>query len=128
MGEAPITAEVVGFRGERVLLMPLGDMRGIGPASRITMTGQVASLAVGSGLLGRILDGCGDPIDGKGALKTSHSYPLHTAAPNPLKRARIQDPLDLGVRAINGFLTCGRGQKMGIFQVRGRKERPVRDD
>ena len=118
-GEAPIMAEVVGCRGDRVLLMPLGDMRGIGPASRITMTGQVASLAVGPGLLGRILDGCGDPIDGKGMPKTSHCYPLHAAAPNPLQRARIRDPLDLGIRAINGFLTCGRGQKMGIFSGSG---------
>jgi flagellum-specific ATP synthase len=119
VGDGPITAEVVGFRGDRVLLMPLGEMRGIGPASRITMTGQVAHLAVGPGLLGRVLDGCGNPIDGKGTLMTSKRYPLHAEAPNPLQRARIQDPLDLGVRAINGFLTCGRGQKVGIFSGSG---------
>lgn len=119
VGDGPITAEVVGFRGDRVLLMPLGEMRGIGPASRITMTGQVAHLGVGPGLLGRVLDGCGNPIDGKGALMTSKRYPLHADAPNPLQRARIQDPLDLGVRAINGFLTCGRGQKVGIFSGSG---------
>ena len=119
VGDGPITAEVVGFRGDRVLLMPLGEMRGIGPASRITMTGQVAHLGVGPGLLGRVLDGCGNPIDGKGALMTSKRYPLHADAQNPLQRARIQDPLDLGVRAINGFLTCGRGQKVGIFSGSG---------
>jgi flagellum-specific ATP synthase len=115
----PIAAEVVGFRGDRVLLMPLGDMQGIGPGSRITMTGQVANLAVGPALLGRVLDGCGNPMDGKGALVTNERYPLHAGAPNPLQRPRIHSPLDLGVRAINGFLTCGRGQKMGIFSGSG---------
>lgn len=115
----PIPAEVVGFRGDRVLLMPLGDMQGIGPGSRITMSGQVADLAVGPGLLGRVLDGCGNPIDGKGPLMTSERYPLYAAAPNPLQRPRLCAPLDLGVRAINGFLTCGRGQKMGIFSGSG---------
>jgi len=83
------------------------------------MTGRVASLAVGPGLLGRVLDGCGTPIDGKGLLVTNARYPLHADAPNPLLRARIQAPLDLGIRAINGFLTCGRGQKMGIFSGSG---------
>ncbi len=115
----PIAAEVVGFRGDRVLLMPLGDMHGIGPGSRITMSGQVANLAVGPGLLGRVLDGCGNPIDGKGPLTATERYPLYASAPNPLQRARLRAPLDLGVRAINGFLTCGRGQKMGIFSGSG---------
>jgi flagellum-specific ATP synthase len=115
----PITAEVVGFRGDRVLLMPLGDMHGIGPGSRITMSGQVANLAVGPGLLGRVLDGCGNPMDGKGPLTATKRYPLYAGAPNPLQRTRLRIPLDLGVRAINGFLTCGRGQKMGIFSGSG---------
>jgi flagellum-specific ATP synthase len=118
-GQGPVTAEVVGFRGDRVLLMPLGDMHGIGPGSRITMSGQVANLAVGQSLLGRVLDGCGTPMDGKGALTATERYPLYAAAPNPLQRARLRTPLDLGVRAINGFLTCGRGQKMGIFSGSG---------
>lgn len=115
----PIGAEVVGFRGDRVLLMPLGDMQGIGPGSRITMTGRIADLAVGPGLLGRVLDGCGNPMDGKGPLTAMERYPLYAGAPNPLQRARLRAPLDLGVRAINGFLTCGRGQKMGIFSGSG---------
>ncbi len=115
----PIAAEVVGFRGDRVLLMPLGDMQGIGPGSRITMSGHVANLAVGPGLLGRVLDGCGNPMDGKGPLTATERYPLYAAAPNLLQRARLRTPLDLGVRAINGFLTCGRGQKMGIFSGSG---------
>ncbi len=117
--QGPIAAEVVGFRGDRVLLMPLGDMHGIGPGSRITMSGQVANLAVGPGLLGRVLDGCGTPMDGKGPLAAAERYPLYAVAPNPLQRARLRTPLDLGVRAINGFLTCGRGQKMGIFSGSG---------
>ena len=119
VGGEPIAAEVVGFRGDRVLLMPLGDMHGIGPGSRITMSGQVANLAVGPGLLGRVLDGCGNPMDGKGPLTATERYPLYAGAPNPLQRARLRTPLDLGVRAINGFLTCGRGQKMGIFSGSG---------
>ncbi len=119
VGGGSIAAEVVGFRGNRVLLMPLGEMQGIGPGSRITMTGQVANLAVGPGLLGRVLDGCGSPLDGKDLPSMHARYPLHAEAPNPLQRARIHAPLDLGVRAINGFLTCGRGQKLGIFSGSG---------
>jgi flagellum-specific ATP synthase len=118
-GGGSIPAEVVGFRGDRVLLMPLGDMQGIGPRSQIRMTGQVANLPVGPGLLGRILDGLGNPLDDKGVVTTTERYPLHAGAPNPLQRARIRTPLDLGIRAINGFLTCGRGQKMGIFSGSG---------
>lgn len=118
-GVDEIPAEVVGFRGDRVLLMPLGDMRGIGPGSRIAMTGEVANLPVGPGLLGRVLDGLGNPIDGKGPVRTEERYPLHADPPNPLQRARIRYPLDLGIRAINGFLTCGQGQKMGIFSGSG---------
>jgi flagellum-specific ATP synthase len=118
-GGEPIAAEVVGFRGDRVLLMPLGEMQGIGPGSLITMMGRVASVPVGQSLLGRVLDGLGRPLDEKGDITSSVRYPLHAGAPNPLKRARIKEPLDLGIRAINGFLTCGRGQKMGIFSGAG---------
>lgn len=118
-GGPPVPAEVVGFRGDRILLMPLGDMQGIGPSSRITMTGHVASLAVGPGLLGRVLDGMGEPLDGQGPVRVIDRYPLHASPPNPMQRARIQTPLDLGIRAINGFLTCGQGQKMGIFAGSG---------
>ncbi|MCP9451576.1 MAG: FliI/YscN family ATPase [Nitrospira sp.] len=118
-GEQPIVAEVVGFRDDRMLLMPLGEMRGVGPGSLITMTGRVPTVPVGPGLLGRIVDGLGRPIDERGDIRASKRYPLHADPPSPLRRARIQEPLDLGVRAINGFLTCGRGQKMGIFSGAG---------
>ncbi|MDH5669796.1 MAG: FliI/YscN family ATPase [Nitrospira sp.] len=118
-GGEPVAAEVVGFRGDRILLMPLGDMRGIGPGSLITMTGRVASIPVGTGLLGRIVDGLGRPLDEKGPVAATERYPLHASPLNPLQRARIRTPLDLGIRAINGFLTCGQGQKMGIFSGAG---------
>ena len=118
-GGEPIAAEVVGFRGDRILLMPLGDMRGIGPGSLITMTGRAASIPVGSALLGRIVDGLGRPLDEKGPITATEQYPLHAAPLNPLQRARIRVPLDLGIRAINGFLTCGQGQKLGIFSGAG---------
>ncbi|MDP1770482.1 MAG: FliI/YscN family ATPase [Nitrospirota bacterium] len=118
-GEGAVLAEVVGFRGDRVLLMPLGEMRGIGPGSRLLMKGHCASVPVGPQLLGRVLDGLGEPLDGKGPLVTEGHYPLHAAPLNPLQRARITQPLDLGVRAINACLTCGLGQKIGIFASAG---------
>lgn len=118
-GGQSILAEVVGFRGDRVLLMPLGEMRGIGPGSRLLMKGHCASVPVGPQLLGRVLDGLGEPLDGKGPLITESQYPLHAAPLNPLQRARIAKPLDLGVRAINACLTCGLGQKIGIFASAG---------
>lgn len=118
-GEETVLAEVVGFRGDRVLLMPLGEMRGIGPGSRLLMKGHCASVPVGPQLLGRVLDGLGEPLDGKGPLVTEREYPLHAAPVNPLQRARITQPLDLGVRAINACLTCGLGQKIGIFASAG---------
>lgn len=118
-GEGTVLAEVVGFRGDRVLLMPLGEMRGIGPGSRLLMKGHTASVPVGPLLLGRVLDGLGEPLDGRGPLITERQYPLYAAPLNPLQRARITKPLDLGVRAINACLTCGLGQKIGIFASAG---------
>jgi flagellum-specific ATP synthase len=118
-GEEIVPAEVVGFRGDRVLLMPLGEMRGIGPSSRLLMKGRCALVPVGQQLLGRVLNGLGEPLDGRGPLMTDHQYPLHAAPINPLKRTRIAEPLDLGIRAINACLTCGRGQKIGIFASSG---------
>ena len=114
-GEGRVLAEVVGFRGERLLLMPLGEMRGIGPTSRLVMTGRQASVPVGTGLLGRVLDGLGTPIDGRGPIQADLQYPLYADPINPLRRRRINQPFDVGVRAINGLLTCGVGQKVGIF-------------
>jgi len=114
-----IFAEVVGFRGERVLLMPLGDVRGIGPGSRLIPHGTPASVPIGDGLLGRVIDGLGRPLDGLGPLGPGRAYSLYAEPMNPLQRGRIREPLDLGIRAINGLLTCGRGQKVGVFAGSG---------
>ncbi|MFO0775877.1 MAG: FliI/YscN family ATPase [Nitrospiraceae bacterium] len=118
-GSAPLTAEVVGFRGDRIMLMPLGDTRGIGPGSRLTMKGRSASAPVGQGLLGRVIDGLGNPLDDKGPIAPEALYPLYQVPLNPLDRSRIAKPLDVGIRAINAMLTCGLGQKVGIFAGAG---------
>ena len=112
-------AEVVGFRDNRILLMPLGDLRGVGPGSLISATGEPAVVKVGSGLLGRVLDGLGMPMDGKGPLNAHDAYPLYAEPLNPLERARIRDPLDVGVKAINGCFTAAKGQRLGVFAGSG---------
>ncbi|TKB76237.1 MAG: FliI/YscN family ATPase [Nitrospira sp.] len=118
-GEGSVMAEVVGFRGDRVLLMPLGEMRGIGPGSRLIVRGKSAAVPVGPDLLGRVLDGLGQPLDRRGPIPAEKAYPLYAPPMNPLLRKRISKPFDTGVRAINGFLTCGQGQKVGIFAGSG---------
>jgi flagellum-specific ATP synthase len=118
-GEPPISAEVVGFRSERVLLMPLGVMEGIKPGSEVRATGRSFSVPVGDELLGRVIDGLGRPIDGKGPIVAARRYPTTADAPHPMLRSRIQDVLLTGVRAIDGLLTVGRGQRMGIFAGSG---------
>ena len=115
----PIHAEVVGFRDGKTMLMPLGDLRGIGIGSRILSKKQTVSATVGDGILGRVIDGLGHPIDGKGPLNCRESIPIYQDSANPMKKQRITEPLDLGVRSINGLLTCGRGQRMGIFAGSG---------
>jgi len=112
-------AEVVGFRDNRVLLMPLEEIRGIGPGSRVVAKEQKASIGVGQGLLGRVIDGLGNPIDGKGPVPVDREYPIYANPINPLLRKRINQPLDVGIRAINGLLTIGCGQRMGIFAGSG---------
>lgn len=115
----PLSAEVVGFKSGRVILMPLGEMSGICPGSEIIATGQKLQVEVGQALLGRVLDGLGQPMDGKGPLFTGNYYPLTAVPPNPLTRKRITIPLAMGIRAIDGLLTCGRGQRIGIFAGSG---------
>ncbi|WP_425274620.1 FliI/YscN family ATPase [Trichlorobacter thiogenes] len=116
---APIPAEVVGFRDNKTLLMPLGDLRGVGLDSLIAVRRDKATLKVGSGLLGRVIDGLGNPIDDKGLLHLDEEYPIYAAPVNPMTRPPIRKPLDLGIRSINGLLTCGQGQRVGIMAGSG---------
>jgi len=114
-----ITAEVLGFRDNQVLMMPLEEIRGIGPGCRVVARQQRAIIPVGPGLLGRVIDGLGNPIDNKGPIFVESEYPIYSAPINPLSRKRISQPLDLGIRAINGLLTVGCGQRIGIFSGSG---------
>ncbi|HWR40404.1 MAG TPA: flagellar protein export ATPase FliI [Patescibacteria group bacterium] len=116
---AVIPAKVVGFRQNRVLLMPIGEMSGIGPGCEVVSSHQTLKVGVGRQLLGRILDGLGNPIDGKGPLMANVYYPLHETPPPPLARRRITDRLAVGVRAIDSVLTLGRGQRVGIMAGSG---------
>jgi flagellum-specific ATP synthase len=118
-GTPPIDAEVVGFKGGRTLLMPLGDLRGVGIGSKIVSRKQVVSTPVGQGLLGRVIDGLGNPMDGKGPIDAGEFIPIYRDTVNPMKKKRITAPLDLGIRGLNGLLTCGKGQRIGIFAGSG---------
>lgn len=114
-----IKAEVVGFRDNKVLLMPLGEMSGIGPGSTVIATGDCLKVGVGQNLTGRVIDGTGNPIDILGEFKEESFYPVYNQPPHPLTRKRITEPLTLGVKAIDGLLTVGKGQRIGIFAGSG---------
>ena len=118
--EAPLLpAEVVGFRENRVLLMPLGEMQGIGPGSEVVSSRNLLRVKVGRSLLGRILDGLGNPIDGKGPLNAESEYPIQSAPPAALSRRRICEPVSVGIRAVDGLMTLGKGQRMAILAGSG---------
>lgn len=114
-----IEAEVVGFGNERVYLMSIGNIQGLAPGMIITPTGRVAQVEIGWSLLGRIVNGSGTLIDDGPPIELSETYPLECAAINPLKRAAIDTYLDVGIRAINGLITIGRGQRIGLFAGSG---------
>ena len=118
-GAPSFQAEVVGFHDREVLMMPLGDMHGVGLGSQIVPRQSLASVQVGDAQLGRVLDGMGRPIDGKGDLILKMERPLYSEGTNPLDRPPIRDSLSLGVRAIDGLLTLGKGQRMGIMAGSG---------
>jgi FliI/YscN family ATPase len=118
-GDRSVLAEVVGFHERGVLLMPLGEMDGLHPGSSVLPLGRSFGVDVGPGLLGRILNGLGHPIDGKGKLDVEERVPLSAEPPNPLSREMVEIPLETGVRAIDGCLTFGRGQRVGIFAGSG---------
>ena len=117
--QSSLEGEVIGFREQRVVVMPFGPVRGISAGDMIRYDPSSPRLLVGQHLLGRVVDGLGHPIDDKGALPRSQRNPLYSSAPAPMKRKRITTPMDLGVQAINALLTCGVGQKMGIFAGSG---------
>jgi len=121
----PVRGEVVGFRGGTSLLMPLGELRGIRPGCRVEPLGRALTVRVGEHLLGQVVNGLGYPLANGGDTRNgtrpdgAEEYPVHNAPPDPLSRRRIDRPLETGVRAIDGFLTCGRGQRLGVFSGSG---------
>ncbi|MEQ8329956.1 MAG: FliI/YscN family ATPase [Longimicrobiales bacterium] len=117
--DTKVLAEVVGFHERGVLLMPLGEVEGIHPGSAVEPLGRSFGLEVGPGLLGRVLDGLGHPLDGLGDIGPTVRVPLSADPPNPLTRRPIDEPMGTGVRAIDGFLSVGRGQRIGIFAGSG---------
>ncbi len=117
----PLIAEVVGFTRDEVFLSPLGDMAGIGPSSEVIPTRMPLHIKVGPELLGRVLNGLGQPIDADKdkPLELTETYSVINPPPDPLTRQKIAEPLSVGVRCIDGTLTCGKGQRMGIFAAAG---------
>ncbi|WP_224250259.1 type III secretion system ATPase SctN [Hyalangium gracile] len=116
---AKVKAEVVGFQGDEVMLMPLGELSGIGPDSEVIPTGNPLTIKCGDQLLGRVLGGTGEPIDGKPLPDGMLDWSVDRDCPDPFKRQRIERPLPLGVRCIDGLLTVGEGQRVGLFAGSG---------
>jgi len=114
-----IDAEVVGFRDNRVVIMPLGELRGVKPGSRVIYKTSRASVPVGQAFLGRVIDGSGIPLDGKGAILADADYPVYGRQLNPMERGVINEILDVGVRSINAMTTIGKGQRMAIMAGSG---------
>ncbi len=117
--QTPVPTEVVGFRAGRTLLMPLGELGGIGPGTPVTPSGAPFRVAVGTELLGRVIDGLGAPLDDRGAITTANWRSTTAAAPDALTRPRICERVGLGVRALDTLVPCGRGQRLGIFAGSG---------
>ena len=114
-----VLSEVVGFKDKNILLMPFGDLSGIGPENHIAVADRALKVNVGDGLCGRVLDALGNPMDGLGNIEAQDFYPIDNIPPNPLKRSRIKEKLTLGVKAIDALLTVGKGQRVGIFAGSG---------
>jgi len=117
----PTKAEVVGFQGDDVLLMPIGELTNIGPQSDVEATGDCLIVKVGDGLLGRVLNGVGEPmdVDSAGPLVVTAQVPVYATPPHALRRRRVTSPISIGVRAIDAVLTCGEGQRIGLFAAAG---------
>jgi ATP synthase in type III secretion protein N len=118
-GKGELSAEIVGFRGDEAVLMPLGEPTGIGPDALVTPTGKPLSVNVSPALAGRVLDGLGRPMDGGGPIPDARPWTVDRPAPDPLARRRVTRPLALGVRALDGLLTVGEGQRIGLFAGSG---------
>ncbi len=118
-GRRPALAEVVGFRDSKALLIPLGDIRGVAPGSVVEPCNRPLRMKVGPQMLGRVINGTGQPIDGHGPLELEDEYPVMGEPINPMERRRITEPLPIGIAAIDACLTCGKGQRMGIFSGSG---------
>ncbi|WP_092302617.1 type III secretion system ATPase SctN [Bradyrhizobium sp. Ghvi] len=110
-----LEAEVIGLLPDGVLLTPIGDLVGLSHRAEVIATGRMQEVSVGPNLLGRVIDSFGRPLDGKGPIKTVHTCPLRGKAPNPMRRRGIEQPFPLGVRVLDGLLTCGEGQRIGIY-------------
>jgi len=117
--EEGMLAEVVGFSKNLALLTPLGEMLGISSTTEVIPTGEIHTVPVGKEMLGRVLDGLGNPSDGKGPFKVEQYYAVNADPPNAMTRELISKPITLGVRSLDGLLTCGEGQRMGIFAAAG---------
>lgn len=115
----PVLAEVVGFRNNKVILMPLGELEAIGPGCDVVGTGKPLTVQVGYELLGKVLDGLGRPLDGSHLPARMTSYSTNAAPYNPLRRPRVTEPISVGIRCIDGLLTVGKGQRIGIFAGSG---------
>jgi len=118
-GSGAVRAQVVGFRDNRLLLMPLGEVRGIEPGCPVVAEGEQLAVPVGQELLGRVVDGFGQPIDGKGPLHCNSRRAVYATAPLLVDRVRVAEPMYLGIRAVDALLTCGKGQRIGIFAGSG---------
>jgi flagellum-specific ATP synthase len=118
-GDRRLPAEIVGFRDRRLLLMPLGELAGVRPGAAVLSTERPQSVPVGPGLLGRVIDAFGQPIDDRGPIEADLMQPLSQEPPPVLARQRIAEPLETGIRAIDGLLPIGRGQRVGIFAGSG---------
>ncbi|SDR93002.1 flagellum-specific ATP synthase [Halopseudomonas litoralis] len=118
-GETRVEAEVMGFAGSKIYLMPVDRMQGLQPGARVVPSAGGGKLPMGGDMLGRVLDGIGRPLDGKGAFKCEDWVDLNGPVINPLKRHPIEEPLDVGIRSINSMLTVGRGQRLGLFAGSG---------
>ena len=116
---APVPAEVVGFKENKILLMPIGELDRISPGTKVSASGSPLEIRVGMDLLGRVIGGLGEPIDGKGPIKGEEYRSIYNSPPDPLKRDRIKEPLMTGIRVMDGLFTCGKGQRLGIFAGSG---------